>query len=207
MRLKILLITIVRIDNSALSYTNLSVWAGFFWYYHTKFQLIRRNTVGCESIWKFQEARPKCTPCGKLENPTPSGCADYRPAKFQLNRIRSVAWESIGISQKARPHSTSWKKIEKSGSARLWGLMFSIILQRHLNRIYIVSCESAVKIRRWKISIGAPTAPPVRSSKNSAHSDCADRCLILYGVSHSIDVSFYRGSVQSDTNCTMWIDL
>ena len=75
--------------------------------------------------------------CKKKQIPTTQdvlSAKEWRhPAKCELNCIRILGCDLIGRSQEAHllrrtPHSTSWEEIEKSGSARLCGLMSRMIL-------------------------------------------------------------------------------
>ena len=72
------------------------------WYHPTKFQLNRIRNVGCESIWKFQEASPHGKP---LEG---SG-------KIQLWCWMLGLMSGIIQRCEAPPHSAPWEEIGKSG--------------------------------------------------------------------------------------------
>ena len=132
------------------------------WYHPTKFRLNRIRTVGCESIWRFQEARTYGAPPRGVGESDTERFADWvlaqslnRRTRFQLNRIRTVGSESIWKFQEARPHSASWEEIAKSETERLCAPMSFIILQS-FNLVGHVILEELI-IEDFKRR--APTAP------------------------------------------------
>ena len=146
------------------------------WYRSTKFQLNRIRTLGCESIWRLQQPRPRSAHGGNRKiGRRASVWTDvlYDPAKFQLNRVRTVGWDSIWWLQEA--------------FVRLYGLMSIIILPS----LRSIEWELWAVNRFEDSKVRSPTAPPGRKSKNPVPSDCADWCLI----------SSYQVSAQSDKIC------
>ena len=87
------------------------------WKHPATFQLNRIKTLGSESIWNSQEARPDSAPCKEIEKSGSKRLCGLmsRIIKFRLNRIRTKGCEAMWRSQEARPHSAPGKKSQNQG--------------------------------------------------------------------------------------------
>ena len=109
---KILLLTIGQIDVQ---------------YHPDKFQLNRKRTVDCESVWRSRRA-PTARPGENRKIELRAIMPGYHPTKFQINWMRTVGCESIWRFQVARSHSAPCGEIKKSGPEQLCDLVSSKIL-------------------------------------------------------------------------------
>ena len=87
------------------------------WWLVLSYKVSAQSDKYCKLCNRFENSKRRAPTAPLGENPTPSDCADWCLVSSCLNRIRTV-----GMA-----HSTYLGIIENSGSARLCGLMSSII--------------------------------------------------------------------------------
>ena len=117
-------------------------------YHHTTFHLICMRTVGCETIWKLQEACPYSTSWEEIKirlRKIVQTNVQWHPTKFQLNRMNTVGCESIS---KGVPPKRLFEVMD-------WCLVSSHQVSAQLDTICCLWIE-------LKISRGAPPQRPLR---------------------------------------------